>query len=375
MKSLFQTKTAKRFGGLAFSLALVFFVTSVASAFVGTTVPSSDGAYRQWTPKSGTVHYTQVDEWGTCNGNTDYDYTTTVGNRDSYGVYIPIANGALITSLAITPCASRQLSGTGSSVMKVFYRLDGTDSADAGNYSLTGTTPVQLSATTYSGLSIIKSPATSIEIGTLFSSGNQGARLSRLMLAITYTPLSAPNNLVASNVSDNQNDLTWQDNATIEDGFEIERSLDNQYSGFSQIATTSANLTSYSDTTVVTDHTYYYRVRAFNAGGNSSYTFPVASVVMPVTVVPVAPSNLMASASSTTAVLNWTDASTNEDGFAVERSLNDEFGSFTEIATTTRNVVTYTDLDLTSGTYYYRVRAFNVIGDSDYSNTTSVTLP
>jgi hypothetical protein len=59
-------------------------VALVAQLATGATVsnlfPSADGAYTQWTPKSGSVHYTQVDE-PTCNGNTDYVRTTTVGNR------------------------------------------------------------------------------------------------------------------------------------------------------------------------------------------------------------------------------------------------------------------------------------------------------
>lgn len=66
--------------------------------------------------------------------------------------------------------------------------------------------------------------------------------------------------------------------------------------------------------------------------------------------------------------LIWADNSTNEDGFAVERRTA-QSGSFAEIATLGTNVGSYADSSLVSGaTYCYRVRAFNGVGYSDYSN-------
>jgi len=45
------------------------------------------------------------------------------------------------------------------------------------------------------------------------------------------------------------------------------------------------------------------------------------------------------------------------------------------IATKGINVTTHTDGPLSPGTYTYHVRAFNVIGNSGYSNTASATIP
>jgi len=42
----------------------------------------SDGNYLQWTPSTGTTHYTLVNETP-CNGATNYVSTGTNGNRDS----------------------------------------------------------------------------------------------------------------------------------------------------------------------------------------------------------------------------------------------------------------------------------------------------
>jgi len=62
----------------------------------------------------------------------------------------------------------------------------------------------------------------------------------------------------------------------------------------------------------------------------------------------------------------WTEASTNVDGFQIERATGTT-GTFSQIATT--NVTSYTDANLAAGTTYcYRVRAYNAVGDSAYSN-------
>ena len=53
-------------------------------------------------------------------------------------------------------------------------------------------------------------------------------------------------------------------------GFKVERS--NDLTTFTQVATLGANVTSYADTGLRKNRTYYYRVRAYNAGGNSGYS-------------------------------------------------------------------------------------------------------
>lgn len=81
-------------------------------------------------------------------------------------------------------------------------------------------------------------------------------------------------------------------------------------------------------------------------------------------VVPVAPTNLSGSAVSTTQInLSWTDNSTNETGFKIERKTGT--GIFTVVGTTTSNVTTYSDTGLTPNTtYIYRVFSYNSSGDS-----------
>lgn len=174
-------------GGIV-AVAATLMASFVLADVSGSLLPSSDGSYSQWTPKSGSTHYTMVDE-SSCNGTTDYNYTATVGSRDSYGVSLgSVPNGSTITAIEITPCASRNSSGGGSATMNVYYRYSGVDSSDAGNYALSGTTPVNLTSTVFSGLSLAKDSGSTLQAGAVLSAGTKGARLSRIAVKVTYTP-------------------------------------------------------------------------------------------------------------------------------------------------------------------------------------------
>ncbi len=73
-------------------------------------------------------------------------------------------------------------------------------------------------------------------------------------------------------------------------------------------------------------------------------------------------------ASAAQLTLTWADNSTNEDGFKVERATGSS-GTFAQVITVGPNITSYTDTTVVAGTQYcYRVRAYNVAGDSSYSN-------
>jgi hypothetical protein len=253
---------------------LALFITQAAvtsAATTATLLPIGEGTNLSWTPKSGATHYTMVDD-STCNGTTDYVSETSLGERDSFSVSLSsIPDGSTITTIALTPCASRNSSGGGSATLNVFYRFNGTASADAGAYSLTGTTPANLATTNFSALSLAKNTGSNLEVGSVYSAGTKGARLSRLATVITYTEPVAPatpsylNSFVATS---SVVYLNWG-NVANETGYSLERSVDGV--SFSVIATTSANVAGYTDT-AVTSGTYYYKVRAYNTVGYSGYS-------------------------------------------------------------------------------------------------------
>lgn len=70
--------------------------------------------------------------------------------------------------------------------------------------------------------------------------------------------------------------LQWTDNSADETAFMVERSTSGS-DGFVQLAVLGANVTSYTDTTVIKKTTYFYRVRAARDASRSAYS-NVASV-------------------------------------------------------------------------------------------------
>ncbi|MEO1053284.1 MAG: Ig-like domain-containing protein [Bacteroidota bacterium] len=86
-----------------------------------------------------------------------------------------------------------------------------------------------------------------------------------------------------------------------------------------------------------------------------------------------APSGLSASATSSSSInLSWTDNSSGEDGFRIERRIGS--GSWSVIATAATGSTSYTDNGLaTSTTYSYRIQAFIGSDNSAYSNTATAT--
>ena len=186
---------------------------------------------------------------------------------------------------------------------------------------------------------------------------------------------AAPSNLVATAVSSTQINLTWTDNATNETGFTIQRATNAAFTnGLNTITLNAANQTVYINTGRQPNTTYYYRVRAFNAVGPSAWS-NVASAFTAVPGSPAAPSNLTATAFSKAQInLAWTDNATNETGFTIQRSTSINFTGTTTITLNTVNQTSYSDTGRQPNTtYYYRVRAFNAIGPSAWSNTASAT--
>jgi len=77
----------------------------------------------------------------------------------------------------------------------------------------------------------------------------------------------APTELKGTIISKDQLDLTWKDNSTNETGYKIERKTDS--GNFTEIGSTAADVTIFSDKTVSLNTNYTYRVYSFNKVGKS----------------------------------------------------------------------------------------------------------
>jgi titin len=94
---------------------------------------------------------------------------------------------------------------------------------------------------------------------------------SNVASAATFPPApGAPSGLVATATSASQIALTWTDNASNESGFRLERSVDALT--WTQVAALGSNVVTYTDSGLSSATTYYYRVRAWNAGGDSAWS-------------------------------------------------------------------------------------------------------
>jgi transcriptional regulator CtsR len=176
---------------------------------------------------------------------------------------------------------------------------------------------------------------------------------------------AAPSNLKVTPVSSTGVELTWKDNADNETGFKIERKKAG--GSYIEIATVGNNVTSYTNTKLSTNTTYYYRVRAYNVVGDSGYSNEARVTASP----PAAPTKLkVTTVSSSRLRLSWTDNAGDETGFLIERKKKG--GSYSQIDRVAADTEEYTDTGLSANTtYYYRVRAYNTVGNSGYSNEAS----
>jgi hypothetical protein len=187
-----------------------------------------------------------------------------------------------------------------------------------------------------------------------------------------FSCLPAPSDLTAdANSITQQIILNWTDNShdpNNEDYFIIQRQVDSG-SWNNNYDTVSADVTTYTDSSLAYG-TYRYRIVAHST---SSCDSPVSNTAIGVIAsqLPSAPSSLNSTNNGTAVNLTWTDNSSNEETFVLERQIDS--GSFTVLNDAiTADTESYQDSNVALyHTYTYRIKAHNSFGDSDYSNETS----
>jgi TolB protein len=100
-----------------------------------------------------------------------------------------------------------------------------------------------------------------------------GATVVTTSVVVSAPALPAtPTNFRVQSVGVNQIQLAWTDASNNENGFSIERCTKRGCTNFAEVGRVGANVSVYSNGGLSNNTQYFYRMRAFNAGGFSSYT-------------------------------------------------------------------------------------------------------
>jgi hypothetical protein len=211
----------------------------------------------------------------------------------------------------------------------------------------------------------------SAETGTVSSVGNYSSSFTAsigdfwqtVIAAIAPKPNEAVFSWIASTPASNGGPIA---------NYFIERCTGVGCSNFSQIASVAGTTLTYTDTSIVSETVYNYRVRALNQAG----TFSDYSSVQALS--PIIPHVVASFAATPVRTLAW-DASAENGGsinqYSIERCTGIACSNFAQIATTTGT--SYTDTSAAAGTTFnYRVRAQDANGFyGPYSAVAAASIP
>lgn len=206
---------------------------------------------------------------------------------------------------------------------------------------------------------------------TAVSSGGESVNSNQASATPQFPIPSVPGSLTAT-AGNTQVTLGWAASAGAT-SYNLYRSTSSGGEG-STAYRTGLTALSFSDTGLTNGTTYFYQVTAVNSRGESANSSEASAT--PQLPPPTSPTSLRASAVGLTEIdLDW-DFSSGVTGYKIERSPDGSTG-WVQVGTKVYDVYRpiYRDTGLSGGTtYYYRVRASNPSGDSDYSNIVSASL-
>ena len=253
---------------------------------------------------------------------------------------------------------------------------------ESGAFALLATTAARI--TSYSDQAVGFGAPYCYKVRGVQTSGSKTTNSAFSNTACAATVPSAPTNVAAVAAPATYVNISWEDNSSIETGYQVLREV---WSGrqFFLHATTPANAVAHADDAVRDGTQYCYQVRAVrkldHPDGSVTYSYSAPSstacATAPLPLPPVAPSNTIARpSSSTTATVAWTDNSPRADGFRNYRSTDE--GTVWILAGTVTRMQWQGFEDTgrqTEQRVCYRVTAFNAGGESPPSNASCITPP
>ena len=211
----------------------------------------------------------------------------------------------------------------------------------------------------YYSIASYKNTSTGVAIGPKSSAVNA--------LTISSSKLSYPSGFAVKEVATDAIKLVWNKSSNAS-GYYIYRSIDNK--NFSKIKALPSSSTSYTNTALYLDTTYYYKIASY-VNSNGSIGLSAKSPAVNAKTTSTSVSFTSKTSTSTTITLNWDYPSAT--GYQIYR-LDINTGKYVKIASTSAK--SYTDKNLSSDRYYnYKVRAYLVSGGiTTYSPYNSVSV-
>ncbi len=329
---------------------------------------------------------------GTSYGDTGLSASTSYSYRvqavDTAGSLSSFSSTATAsTQAAPPPTAPTNLAATAASASQINLSWTASTSAiGIANYIVQRcqgggcTTFAQVATptgTSYSDTGLTANTSYSYRVEAVDTGGNLSS-FSSTATAVTQAPPTAPTNLTATASSMTQINLSWTASTSAIGiaNYIVQRCQGAGCATFAQVATPTG--TSYGDTGLSASTSYSYRVQAVDTAGNlSSFSTPASATTPADTQPPTAPTNLTATAASSSQInLSWSASTDNVGvtGYLVQRCQGAGCTSFAQIATPTGTA--YTDTGLSPGaSYTYQVQATDAAGNlSSFSSpATAVT--
>jgi hypothetical protein len=326
-------------------------------------------------------------------------YPTLSQNNDTFGFSIvaDTSRGSVVQRNVMVAPGTQSIDGKG---VRIMFEMGGFGWTVTDNYSDGGDIFVASNGSNGNGI-VYNNQYKDATHGIQFNNGSTGSAFNNgPSVPLTFDPFArgrpgpnhrfgegisppppppnfpaTPINLGATDVTYNEVDLAWVDQADNETGYRVEQLASDGVTWVNISGTLPANTISFNVTGLAEQTTFHFRVVASNDSGDSPSS--QANFTTRDSGVPLGPTNLVGTTVGLNEVdLTWTDNSFNETGFIVQR-LSDDGVTWVQMAVLGANTTGYQMMSLGSGqTYNFRVLAYrDGYADQPASNIATVQTP